>query len=354
MADDLRTSMDSFSEQANKIGIALYYTGGDMEKARQMVSGGLRDLYAVKVMFASTTMSGAFLIFYNYTTNKLLHSFGVVIPSYSTKKLNTSVDWRVYEKDIQELIAREEHDEQLAKMLKSKFYDSFSFAFTAELSRFLDGNNNIEAERAFQKLIQFSLNLQRIDVKIDHQSISSLDMELYSSSSIKIDLSKVEKGKADQAGDADASGREEIVPGVGDVKLLLNAALMLAPIKGKDITKLEPGDRIKVILTDKDKKAVDVAQALGAYDEGVFKPLTARLKTIEKAEAGFIFHGIIAKGVYVKIVEEEPNIKVALDAAYELSRVAAETEKGPGMPLLLILGVGFIILVAIILLLLLI
>ena len=350
MADDLRSSMDSLSEQAGKIGIALYYTGGDMEKARQMVSGAMKDLYAVKSVFASTTMSGAFLIFFNRNTNKLLHFLSVVIPSYSTKKLDTSVDWRVFEKDIQDLIARGEHDEQLAKMLRAKFYDSFSLSFTAELSRFLEGNNIIAAERAFQKLIQFTLSLQRIDVKIDHQSISSLDMELYSSSSIKIDLTKVDSGKTAEAG---PPGREEIAPGLGDVKLLLNAALILSPIKGKDIAKLEAGDRIKVVLTDRDKRAVDVAQALGAYEDGVFKPLTARLKTVEKAEAGFVFHGIIAKGVYVKIVEEETNIKIALDMAYELARPGAEAEKRSSLPLLLAIGAGFIILVVVILLLLL-
>jgi hypothetical protein len=351
MDEGLNSGAETLQDQAEKINVALYYVNGDMEKARQMVAGTFTDLYALKGRFVSSSLNGAFLLFFNKHYNKLSSAVTAVMPSYFGKEIQTAADWKVFEKDLLKISSGSERDEHLGTLVKNKLYESFNSTFSTELSRFLESKNTIALERVFQKLIQFILNLQRIDIKVDYQQISSLEMELYSSSSPKVDKAVLDRmAKSDDAPAKETDHKDPIRQGMEGVKLVLKASLILAPVKGKDIALLQPGDRVKVAITENNPKAVTIAQALDAYKDGVFSPLTARIKHIEaRPNAGYAIYAIIAKGIYVKIMEEEANIKVAMDAAYEMARADSTEGKGMNVPALVIIAAVFIGAVALIL-----
>ena len=355
MDQQLNTALNSLSEQTGKISIALHYVGGDMEKARQMVAGSYRDLFALKIVYNSSAMHGAVLIFYNQVYSKIMNPFGYVITSYATRQLEPGNDWKLFEKEMQEVIAAESPDEHLGNTLKSRLYESFTFQFARELARFLEGKNTIAIERAFQKLIQYILNQARIDVRVEAQQISSLDMELYSATTQKLDQATLQgQGQADaQAESAKASASassEEIVEGKDGVQLILKASLILAPIKGKEISKLQSGDRVKVSLVENTPKAIQVAQALNAYKDGNFAPVVARVKSVKyDPAAGYTLHGIIAKGIFVKIVEEEKSIKVAMDTVYEMAKgEMVPDEPKMNVKVIILLAAAFLLLLGIV------
>ena len=64
MTENLDAAMSSLSEQNKKLDIAMHYTHGDADKAKEMVSGHYKDVFVLKVKFTSTTSSGAFLFFW--------------------------------------------------------------------------------------------------------------------------------------------------------------------------------------------------------------------------------------------------------------------------------------------------
>ncbi|HDP80301.1 MAG TPA: hypothetical protein ENN21_05600 [Spirochaetes bacterium] len=338
MNENLNAAIDSLSEQTTRMKIAMYYVNGDMEKAREMLSGSYRDLYVLKGTFYSASLNGAFIVFYNCMYNKHHDSHMVIIPTFMTKHLDTAVDWKLFEKELLEVQAQPEYSSALSASLKSKLNENFNAGFLKELTRFIENNNTITIERNFQKLIQYAMSLQRMDLKIDFQPLSSLDMELYSVTAHKTDPAGLamqsQEGEKKEEPKSDTGG--EVVEGRDGVKLVLAASVILAPIKGKDISALEPGDRIKVNIIDKNPKAITIAQALDAYVDGKLKPVTARIKTISHEPGkGFTIHAIIAKGIVVKVAEEETNIKVQMDSTYELSRSAAESEKSSVMPIVI-------------------
>ena len=55
MPESFESAVSTFSEQTKKLEIASHYTFGDTEKAKQMVSGTYKDLYAIKARFSSST-----------------------------------------------------------------------------------------------------------------------------------------------------------------------------------------------------------------------------------------------------------------------------------------------------------
>jgi hypothetical protein len=350
MSKELDSAVNSLSEQTGRINIALHYAGGDMEKARAMAAGSYKDLYVLKARFASSTLNGAFLVFYNGIYNKLVDSLVLVVSTYMTKSIDTGVDWRLFEKDILEALAAGEHDTHFETLVKNRFHDGFNLSFCAELTRFLQSDNGIAVERALQKLLQFILNVQRIDIKVDSQHISSLDMELNSASAKKIDASALKGPPEEDPPPVAKEAADEVREGQEGVKLIMSCSLILSPIKGKDISRIEPGDRIRVSITDSNPKCVSVAKALNAYEDGALLPVTARVKSIKsRPEGGYSIFAIVARGIYAKIVEEEANIKVALDPAYELARQGAGDESKSSLGLILALSVIFIVIIAAIL-----
>ncbi|MCX8123070.1 MAG: hypothetical protein N3F66_02775 [Spirochaetes bacterium] len=340
----------NLSEQTRKINIALHYTHGDMEKARQMVAGNYNDLYAIKVRFASSTMFGAFLLFFNHIYKVISGLTLILSPSYTLQNINPEWDWVIFEKEIAELMQKGDYDQVLAKTFRDKLVKSLDVILLNELSRNIESKNEIAIDNLFRKLIQETLALKRVDTLVLYQPISSLAMELHSITIPKLKSEIVEGQPAKKAEEQVVPSEAEYTPqvGVDGVKLIIKSALILSPIKGKHISKLSPGDRVMVSIIDTNPQAVKVAQALKAYENETFKPVPARITYVKYIpQKGYKVYGLIAKGIVVDIDEEEENIKVALDPAYAATIQPQEEEAKPNYLMMAILIILFGIIIGV-------
>lgn len=314
--------------------IALYYTGGDEQCAREMLEGKYCDLYILKASFQSSSLSGALLLFYNIKHMKLVDMSAYVTSGVMSPAPDPSVLWWEFEKAVSKLIREGEQDHILVRTLRDGVARSFTKAFIADLNRFLENEDDISLNRLIQKVVQDALGLQRMEMKVVATNTTSLEVELKSITTRKINLKNLETQKLNAAGQV--KPLEEIpknnVPqvGVDGVKLILRSSFILSPIKGKDITRLQVGDRVRINIIDKNPKAVAVAKAFNAYDEqnNKFLPVNARIRQIEKRDGkGIEAYALLAKGILAHIIEEEENIKVAMDPNYVWQ--SEEEEKSP-------------------------
>ncbi len=303
--------------------IALFYTGGDADKAKEMVEGKYRDLHIITSTFVASSLSGAFILFYNIKHLKLVDSYNYITPGTPPKNLDPEGNWWDFEKRLVLLARSGEHDEILGKTLRDGFLRAFSLTFITDLNKFLENDDDISLNRLIQKVVQDSLGLQRLEMRVFSFNTTSLEMELKAVTTRKLDKHALETQKMDAAGRVqtieEKPGRK--IPKVGEdgVKLILGCSFILSPIKGKDVTKLQVGDRIRINIVDKSPRAIGVARAFNAYDEqnGKFQPVNARIKQVEKLEGkGVEVYALLARGILARIVEEEDNIKVAMDPNY--------------------------------------
>jgi hypothetical protein len=227
-----------------------------------------------------------------------------------------------------------------------------------ELRKLIEDDNQIAINRLMSKFIEDKMMYQVSNINVDYESISSLDMELYSISSRKVspdDIKRMKdeikareglKDKIENVEDKELSGK--------DVKLVLAGKIILAPIKGKDIGSVAVGDKIKVHLDSNNPKAVSVAQALKYFneEERIIHSIPARVVSKEHiSDGGYKITCLIAKGIYVKIVEEEENIKIAVDSIDDINRnesVDDSPNKKIQMILIYVIAVLIIICLAII------
>lgn len=316
MAESYDSAVSTFSEQTRKLEIATHYTFGDLEKAKQMVTGAYKDVYAIKARFSSTTMNGAFIIFFNAQSNMVNSIYLLLSHSYTINDIKTNTDWRNFERLVTEQMSQVDHDDVLGNQIKDAMLNGFNMQFTADLKKLLGNNDEIAVNRLFQKFVRDRMGFQNVDISVDCEAITSVDMELYSSSSVKISTQEAQKRKEEEEKKKRASiTTDEDNPLFGrDVKLVLQGNVILSPIKGKDISSVVVGDKIRITISDANPKAIQVAKAFNAYVEGSIRPISGRIIYIKHlSPSGYKIYAVVAKGIYVKIDEDEENIKIALD-----------------------------------------
>ncbi|HPS59591.1 MAG TPA: hypothetical protein PK514_15930 [Spirochaetota bacterium] len=350
MPNDLETAASNFSEQSRKHQIALYYTMGDQDKAKKMVTGGYTDLYVIKCIFSSSSVYGGFIVFINTAYLKAVSGYIIVTRSFDLVDVKTTKDWRTFEKILVETAKKGEHDEVFSNQIRDGLIKALTLQEVSNLSKLLEQDNGIAINRYMQRFISSVAGLQNMELKADYEQISSLAMELHSFTSAKIQPDEFTKGQGkDQTAEVEIEKNEDALAGK-DVKLILNGALILSPLKGKEISRVTAGDRIMISLVDKNPRTIDVAKAFNAYDsdKGI-RPIPGRVVSI-KLEGYYTIYAIVAKGIYVKIIEEEPLIKIAMDPAHYLSADGGkDDEKSVSGITLAVLAFVFLALVGVVL-----
>lgn len=316
MPNDLEAAASNFSEQSRKHQIALYYTMGDQDKAKKMVTGGYTDLFVIKCVFSSSSVYGGFIVFINPGYLKAVNGYIIITRSFDLVDVKTTKDWRAFERLLVEAAKKGEHDEIFSNQVRDGLIKALTLQEISNLSKLLEQDNGIAINRYMQKFISNVGGLQNMELKADYEQISSLAMELHSLTSVKITPEELAKGQCKEpVSDVKVEKTDDALEGK-EVKLMLNGALILSPIKGKDISSLAVGDRIMISLVDKNPRTIDVAKAFNAYDsEKGIKPIPGRIVSI-KLDGYYTIYAIVAKGIYIKIVEEETLIKVAMDPAH--------------------------------------
>lgn len=350
MTNELEAAATSFSEQAKKLQIALYYTYNDQDKAKKMLNDAYKDLIVLKGRFLSASVYGAFIIFVNTAYLKVMNSFALVSRSFELADLKTAIDWRNFEKQLDSVLKKGGFDEVFTSQVKENISRGLTIPELTKLLRLIEANDAIAVNHSFQKFLSDVTGFQNIELSLDYETISSLAMELHSLTGIKIPPSELARGQVDEKSKQEVKVEkiEDNIEGK-EIKLMLNGALILSPIRGKEIGKLVLGDRIMISIIDKNPRAIDVAKAFGAYDsEGNIKPIPGRIVSIKRDEYLHLM-AIVAKGIYMKIVEEEDNIKVAMDPAHYNQGGKIDTEDGAhNRTMMIILAVVFTVLVGII------
>lgn len=327
MPDNLETATDSLSDYTRKLEIATFYANGDEERAKQIVAGTLKDFYAIKGRFSSTTSFGAFIAFANSQYLSLNSMYPVISGSFSLKDLKTFNNWMNYEKDVMDFLKNNEHDDVLGRQFKNAFHSSVTLQFMSELKRLVNDRKDMDINRLFQQIVQARMGLQSVNMIVDVEEITSVDMELHSITSTKMSEQPAAREKTglepDIAVEADEDDRE-VLKGK-DVRLLLRGGLILSPLSGREIGLLVVGDRLKINITDRHEKAVHVLQAFNAIDNEGARPITGRIVHMKhRADGGYTIYAIVAKGIYVRIEELEDGIKVAIDTSYMETRAEPE------------------------------
>jgi len=172
MSEILENAAGSLSDYTKKLKIAMFFTNGDEDRAKQMIAGNLEDICVIKGRFSSTQSFGAFIAFFNRYYLTLNSVYPVITDSFNLKELKTSVDWRSFEKDMMNFVGSQPHDDVLGRQFKNVFLSTFTVNFAGELKKLLDGQSEIDINRIFQLMVQDRMGLQGVSMMVDTEYLS--------------------------------------------------------------------------------------------------------------------------------------------------------------------------------------
>ncbi len=303
---------DNVSEKAKKIETALKYTAGDMEKAKFMAAGKLQDVVAIKGKFIvpDHNQSGAFIAFIN-TAQEYISSVKTVLSTNTGTytKVRIFDDWKSLYKNIQAYETGGDAADAgrltgslLELMIKHDVFPDVQKMNLEYLSI------------ALQDMIKEIFKSEKAKCQVELEKTTSMDIEL-----MGIDIMLPESPSPMEAS-AEAPEQEiKKVPETpfrkklaeleSKASFIVEGCCVLSPVKGKPIAEVSEGERILVSLTAGDPVSERIIDAYKARDhEGKPLPVVGRLVEIVPNEEskGVVLYVLVAKGIYAKIVEEEP------------------------------------------------
>ncbi|HPG52685.1 MAG TPA: hypothetical protein PLA65_08685 [Spirochaetota bacterium] len=331
---------DSLNEKTKMVDIAMKYTRGDIIKAKEMSGGQYLDIIVVKCKFLveKKGLSGMFMAYFNYIHEYIACCSSIIFSKTTPfEKLRIFDDWKALNKDL--LAFRQGADVIDSQNFTYYLTDSF---VGYDVFPDVQEKNLTDLTRTVTEIIAKSFNVDSVKCQIELESTSSLAMDL---AGLKIDM----PGSAPKEMTEIVQEDDRIVKVESEAKFVIEGKGIVAPVKGKNVTELIPGDKIMVLLSGHDMVSEKILKMLNAHDqEGGRLPVPGRLKAkIPIEKGGTMLYAVVAKGVLAKIFEEE-NVKLLLGQSTE--EIQSES---PGIEnkiiYIMAIAVGLIILCGIIL-----
>ncbi len=297
--------LDSLGEKTKQIDMAMKYTRGDIFKAKEMAAGQYLDIMVLKGKFIveSKGVSGVFLAYFNYI-QEYIANVTCIMSSRSALFEKTRIfdDWKSLSKD---LVAFKESSD-IADSQNFTYFLIDSFVGYDVFPDVQEGNLD-DLSKTVTEIIGKSFNIDSVKCQIELEPTSSLAMEL---AGVRIDIPGMEGNDIQEIVAED----DRIRMIESEAKYVIDGTAILSPVKGKNVSDLIAGDKIRVILAGKDLVSEKILKLLNAYDaEGARMPITGRIKAkVPFEKGGYILYALVAKGVLAKIFEEE-NVKLMLD-----------------------------------------
>jgi len=289
------------SNEISRFNAAMQFTNGDEDKARRMISGDYTDLKAVKCRFQmeNSDIFGAFIIAVKPEENMTLSAYTITFEDHLTyDKISQRDSWKTFYFNISKIaessVVTEDAELRNHILTSCEGFDIFPDIQASDIPAVSD---------KLEEIINKFFNLQNALCETEIEMLSSLALM-----ESKIPMLKKNETKASTQEDARPDIEKE-------ADFVMNAKIIVSPVKGKYINDIRPGEIIKLIPLKDDPLSRKIAQAQKAIGEnGELLPIRGRLKAKYPNEKGYIIYCIVGKKILAKIIEEE-NVKIDVDSS---------------------------------------
>lgn len=308
---DTTNDYNSLNDKTKLINSALRFTNGDVEKAKQMLSGQFNDAVAVKGKFSiGEEIFGVFLIFCNNQFNTIMNANTLLSASKSLNdKIRVNDNWKSFYVNFKNYVNIDKSEKSL---LDSYEFTNHLIESLAGYDTYTDINaHNIEVVTEIMTEIIYKYNnLGPITCQVDFEDTNSLQIDI---EGIPLELNDESTASSNKNKESSESMTEKTLDSIeSQADYVIDGKVIVSPVKGKYINDIKIGEKIKVIpVNSSDEISIRVAKTLKAYsDEGEFLPVKARVKAMVPMDGGgFMIYGVLLKNILIRVLEEE-NVKI--------------------------------------------
>ncbi len=294
-----------------KLDIALKYANNDEELAKKIVSGTYQDVTVVKSRFKDKdeTLFGLFIIYLSNEFNSLIGAITLAGSSAAIYNHKPFEPWITFEETILRDIEAEPDSIKSDTML-SQFESQFDSNISNNIIQMVKNDQYGELNNFFQQLISDTLTIDGISIQLETERITSVDFEISSRAKLNFEVETQEQEQEQEPEQEKTVTIDNEFSG----NVILAGKAILSPVKGKFLNQLVKMDYVKVIITEKSEKAINIASKLNVYEEKEMRPIAGQVEAIKKVGNGTEIYISIAPYILVRVFEEE-NVKVAIVAS---------------------------------------
>ncbi|MFW5808551.1 MAG: hypothetical protein ACOCWH_05830, partial [Spirochaetota bacterium] len=254
-----------------KLQTVLKYAGNDQERARKIMSGDLKDVRVVNGVFSmrDADLFGQFQLFFNTDDESLMNITLVLFNDpHMYEKIQIEDTWKLFHTKVKQsmeaesVLDAEDFIEHLTESIEGY-----------QLALDVVDHDTESVEMTIEEIVKKSFSVDDVECSVTINDISTLDMV-----ENDIPIGKVPRKKPEAEPAAEEDDRFEIEK---QAQFTVNCSLLIAPVSGKYIHDIVPGDLLKVMMNDRNNVTRKIATALNALDEeGNFLPIKGRVKQI--------------------------------------------------------------------------
>jgi len=297
------------NNEDERINIALKYTNGDSDKAKMMAMGSMFDVIVVKGKFTveDQNTSGVFLAFFNFIDEYISAIESVIeLNDAFFSKTKVSDNWNTIYKNIASYEGKEKLN---SEKLNGDLYNFFIQLDVWPHVQKEDVNN---LAPILLDIIKECFESLTVDCQIDFEKTNSLELEL-AGIEVMVPLNIENRKRSTEISlDPDSPFGKKITSVESQAQFIINGSLIISPVRGKLLSELKPNEKIYVLLSDKDQISQRVLDTYKSRDaEGNPRPFLGKIVSVipNEMDKGYIIYIVVAKGIFVKIIEEE-NLKI--------------------------------------------
>ena len=309
---------DREQKQDPRTAQALACAGGDEQKAKGLLDGTLKDAIALKGKFSipEADLCCNFVVFAHAETGAFLNISIIIYGNMSIwGPSDPSLGWREYYRSC----------EKIAKSVTLSDASDFVAHLSASMSGYdifsdMTASDAESAASKIQDITEKFYGLKNIECLAYIEPVSTLEL-----ADERISVCAPQQKQDQPAAQPSADTRPEIEK---NAQLVVEAKAIISPLDGKRVHDLVKGDRLLVMLVNRDGASLKIAETLGAFDEDRnYKPMKARIVEMLPVEkVGYWIYVALAKNALGKIVEEG-NVQVAVDTGQAPNAKQIEKEK---------------------------
>lgn len=308
--NNINQAVDKFEEENGKFELAMEIAGGDREKAQKLISGEIKNIAAIKGAFKdeAVNLKGLFIFFINLETKTIERNFTVISFDESLQNMPPYLKWSELERRLIDLEWGGKNLTNQSSDLKTDIQSTITFEYMDKIIVFIGEGKEKEINTILTCIISKSLNLEAVNLTIGIELINKFFIAF--------------EGHTEKKEDVKENKKDEEVKEEGSNEVILEGMLEISPVKGINITQLEPGTTILIRLPDKTSKDKYYLNLLNAFNEDKVIPIPAVVRNVEYDEiSGYLVVSGIAPGLVVKCIEQA-QINIMTPEIAEKSRKA--------------------------------
>jgi len=321
-------SSKKLKEMTEKIDKILKYTGNNIELARKVARGELKDICIIKgkVNFPKKQEQIVYLIYLNKIKKSLIDISAV----YNAKEMPTPIgdSWKIFYFKINDCFDRNDFIDDKVKKVFQVLQKELDGGLIHHILQLTEKKDIDEISLLFHKMISFSFNEKDFISNIHFEDETSIEYENTVKSKPLADENEISFESFDQPDDH-LSPADQINAFRDHLSLekniLVKGEYILSPIKGKFLSEVKRGDQVAIKVSAL-PESTEVIKQLDLRDSnGKIKAVYGKVVFIKKLDFGFKAFIKIAPFVIIE-TRTEPEVKV--EAILEDSTESLSMNKG--------------------------